>query len=90
MGTPQPTEVTATVYADHVQIGGRDLGLVTKAIFERRHYHAASNMVATLQAALQMFRRYLTGAGDYPFTAQVKTPSGWLTCDCSLRTTCSR
>ena len=25
-----------------------------------------------------MFRRYLIGGGDYPFTAQVATPSGWL------------
>lgn len=35
-------------------------------------------MVRLYKQPVQMFRRYLTEAGDYPFTARVKTPSGWL------------
>jgi FkbM family methyltransferase len=61
-----------------VQIGGRDVGKVAKAMFERRHYHAALKMVRLYKQPAQMFRRYLTEAGDYPFIAQVKAPSGWL------------
>ena len=65
-------------YAQPVQIGGRDVGTVVKAISERRHYHAAANMVRLYKQPAQMFRRYLTDAGTYPFNAQVKTPAGWL------------
>jgi FkbM family methyltransferase len=65
-------------YGVHVQIGGRDVGKVAKALFERRHYHAALKMVRLYDQPVQMFRRYLTEAGDYPFTARVKTPSGLL------------
>jgi FkbM family methyltransferase len=61
-----------------VQIGGRDVGNIAKALFERRHYHAALNMVRVYKEPAQMFRRYLTAGGDYPFTSQVKTPSGSL------------
>jgi FkbM family methyltransferase len=61
-----------------VQIGGRDLGLVTKALFEQRHYHAARNMLRLYDRPVDMFRRYLTRSGDYPFTARVRTPLGWL------------
>lgn len=35
-------------------------------------------MVRLYKHPAQMFRRYLTEAGSYPFTAQVKTPTGWL------------
>ncbi len=65
-------------YAVEVQLGGRDVGTVVSAIFERRHYHAAFKMVRLYKQPAQMFRRYLTETGDYPFTAQVKTPSGSL------------
>ena len=65
-------------YGVHVQIGGRDVGKVAKAIFERRHYHAALKMMRLYEQPAQMFRRYLTEAGDYPYIAQVKAPSGWL------------
>jgi FkbM family methyltransferase len=74
--------VTTTVgqpsYAVEVQLGGRNVGTVVKALFERRHYHAALKMVLLYKQPVQMFRRYLTDAGDYPFTSRVKTPSGWL------------
>lgn len=72
------TLVGETAYAVEVQLGGRDIGKVTKALSERRHYHAAVNMVRLYKEPAQMFRRYLTSRGDYPFTTQVKTPSGWL------------
>jgi FkbM family methyltransferase len=61
-----------------VQLGGREIGTVAKALSERRHYHAALNMLRLYKEPAQMFRRYLTSGGDYPFTTQVKTPSGWL------------
>jgi FkbM family methyltransferase len=61
-----------------VQIGSRDAGTVAKSLFDRRHYHAARNMVRLYEKPADMFRRYLTGRGDYPFTAQLKTPSGRL------------
>lgn len=65
-------------YAVPVQLGGRDVGTVAKSLVERRHYHAALKMVRLYEQPAQMFRRYLTEGGDYPFTARVKTPSGWL------------
>jgi len=67
-----------TAYAVDVQLGGRDIGNIGKALGERRHYHAALNMVRLYKEPAQMFRRYLTARGDYPFACQVKTPSGWL------------
>jgi FkbM family methyltransferase len=72
------TAVDLPSYAVEVQLGGRDVGTVVSALFERRHYHAAFKMVRLYKQPAQMFRRYLTETGDYPFTAQVKTPSGWL------------
>lgn len=79
----QPREVVTAgadlpSYAVEVQIGGRDVGTVAKSMLERRHYHAALKMTRLYKQPAQMFRRYLTEAGDYPFTTQVKTPSGWL------------
>jgi len=70
--------MSETAYAVDVQLGGRDVGKVAKALLERRHYHAALNMVRLYREPAQMFRRYLTAGGDYPFNCQVKTPSGWL------------
>jgi len=65
-----------------VQIGSRDVGTVAKSLLDLRHYHAALNMVRLYEKPAGMFRRYLTGRGDYPFTARVKTPSGWLDLRC--------
>jgi FkbM family methyltransferase len=48
------------------------------ALFERRHYHAALNMMRLYKEPAQMFGRYLTARGDYPFACQVRTPPGWL------------
>ncbi|MGE7002957.1 hypothetical protein ACQKHK_12535, partial [Staphylococcus capitis] len=39
------TPLSQTAYAVVVKIGGRDVGTVAKALVERRHYHAAVNMV---------------------------------------------
>ncbi len=54
------------------------MGTVAGAVLERRHYHAALNMIRLYKEPAEMFRRYLTKGGEYPFTAHVKTPSGWL------------
>jgi FkbM family methyltransferase len=71
-------DTCGAVYAVEVQLGGRDVRTVAKALIERRHYHAALNMVRLYKRPAQMFRRYLTEGGDYPFTSRVKTPLGWL------------
>ena len=70
--------MTKTTYAVEVKLGGRDIRTVANALSQRRHYHAALNMVRLYKEPAQMFRRYLTSRGDYPFTTSVKTPSGWL------------
>jgi FkbM family methyltransferase len=61
-----------------VQIGGRDVKKFAKAVLDGRHYHAAANMVRLYDRPVEMFRRYLTQSGEYPFTARVRTPLGWL------------
>jgi FkbM family methyltransferase len=59
-----------------VRIGGRDTRKIAKAVFDRRHYLAASNMLRLYERPLEMFRRYLTRAGTYPCTVRVATPIG--------------
>ncbi len=59
-------------------LGGRDLKIVKNAVFERRHYTATRNMLLLYQSRVEMFRRYLTIGGEYPYTAHVRTPLGML------------
>jgi FkbM family methyltransferase len=61
-----------------VQIGGRNVGTLAKSLLEPRHYIAAGNMVRKYDAPREMIRRYLTNAGDYPYTAKVRTPTSLL------------
>jgi FkbM family methyltransferase len=61
-----------------VQIGGRNVGTLAKSLLEPRHYIAAGNMVRKYDAPVDMFRRYLTNDGDYPYTARVRTPTSLL------------
>ncbi|MBW0015934.1 MAG: FkbM family methyltransferase [Mycobacterium sp.] len=57
-------------------VGGRDLTTIAKAVTERRHYTALRNMIGVYTAPVQMFGRYLSTRGNYPYTAQVRTPLG--------------
>jgi FkbM family methyltransferase len=61
-----------------VKIGGRDLKQVARAVVARQHYRAAMNMVRVYDRPVEMFRRYLTQRGEYPFTARVRSPIGLL------------
>jgi FkbM family methyltransferase len=61
-----------------VHIGGRNVGTVAKSLREPRHYIAARNMVRLYTKPVDMFRRYLTNGGTYPYTARVRTPLGLL------------
>lgn len=60
-------------------LGDRSVGTVTSALFQRRHYRAAKNMLSTYQYPADALRRYLFGAGDYPATIPIKTPLGLIT-----------
>ena len=62
----------------NMSVGGRNVKTIGKAAFERRHYVAARNMVRLYEAPVEMFRRYLTTSGEYPYTAHVRTPMGEL------------
>jgi FkbM family methyltransferase len=61
-----------------VHVAGRDIRRIAKAVVEGRHYRAAVNMVRRYDRPVEMFRRYLTQSGEYPFTARVRSPLGWL------------
>ena len=57
-----------------MRVGERNLTKIADAIFRRRNYIAARNMLRLYEHPIDMFRRYLTHRGDYPHTVQVRTP----------------
>jgi FkbM family methyltransferase len=59
-----------------VRIAGRDTGTIAKAVFDRRHYVAAGNMLRLYEHPVEMYRRYLTRIGEYPCTVRVASPIG--------------
>ena len=59
-----------------VRIAGRDTRTIAKAVFERQHYVAASNMLRLYEHPFEMYRRYLTGMGEYPCSVRVSSPIG--------------
>lgn len=64
-----------------VPIAGRDTRTIAKAVFEPRHYFAASNMLRLYEHPFEMYRRYLTRMGEYPCTVRVSTPIGRIDLD---------
>ncbi len=62
-----------------MKIGNRELGVVLSALFERRHYLAARNMLRVYRNPADAFGRYLLGRGEYPACVVVNTPAGPLT-----------
>jgi len=61
-----------------LRMGGRDIPTLLKSALQPRHYTALLNMARNYDHPLEMLQRYLTGSGQYPFTARVKTPTGLL------------
>jgi FkbM family methyltransferase len=62
-----------------VKIGSRKIGVVTRALFERRHYIAARNMRRVYRRPVDAFGRYLLGRGQYPASIVINTSTGCLT-----------
>lgn len=61
-----------------MQVAGRSIGKIAGSVLQRRHYVAARNMVKVYEHPVDIFRRYLTGAGEYPTTVRLRTPLGWV------------
>jgi FkbM family methyltransferase len=61
-----------------MRVGGRDLTKIADAVLRRRNYIAAINMVRLYDHPVAMFRRYLTGSGEYPCSVRVRTPQSEL------------
>lgn len=61
-----------------MQIGGRDLRDVARALFAKQHYIAAVNMLRFCERPLDMFNRYVFASGEYPAVVRVRTPLGTL------------
>ena len=61
-----------------MQIAGRGFGKIAGSVLHRRNYIAARNMLRVYEHPVEIFRRYLTGAGTYPTVIRVRTPLGWV------------
>jgi FkbM family methyltransferase len=59
-----------------MKVGGRDLGVICRAAFQRRHYLAAYNMLHVYEEPRKAFGDYLLKVGEYPRAIIVRTPSG--------------
>jgi FkbM family methyltransferase len=59
-----------------MKLGGRPAANVLRAAFKRCHYVAAANMLRVYRRPLEMFARYLFGAGAYPAVVKVVSPIG--------------
>ena len=62
-----------------MKVGDRELGVVLSALFEKRHYTAARNMLQRYHHPAEVFGRYLLGRGNYPAGIVIRTPTGPLT-----------
>jgi FkbM family methyltransferase len=54
----------------------RSLSKILGAAFQKRHYRAAVQMGLQTTDFFDVFKRYLSGKGNYPFTCSVRTPTG--------------
>ncbi len=57
----------------------RSASVILKALFERRHYVAAANALARVDAPIDFLKRYVSNGGQYPADITVKTPQGPIT-----------
>jgi FkbM family methyltransferase len=61
---------------DSVARHRRSAGTLLRALFERRHYVAAANAFARVDAPVDFLKRYISNGGSYPAQIAVKTPLG--------------
>lgn len=59
-----------------MRLGGREIGTVLGAAFQKKNYVAAMNMLAVYEHPVAMSFRYLSGRGQYPMAVKVKTLRG--------------
>lgn len=59
-----------------MRIADRTIAAWTTALFQKRHYAALINMLRVCPDALDVFRRYVTNSGSYPYTIKLRTPLG--------------
>lgn len=59
-----------------LQLGGRPLGRITRALVSRQTYVAAANMLKLYRRPAQLMYRYVLNAGRYPHRVAVRTPLG--------------
>jgi FkbM family methyltransferase len=59
-----------------MRFGGRPLGTIVKAPFEKRHRTAAINIFRRYPHPIDILKRYLLTRGEYPATIPINTPSG--------------
>jgi FkbM family methyltransferase len=64
---------------DSVARHRRTPGVILRALFERRHYVAAANALAKVDAPVDFLKRYVTNGGTYPADITVRTPMGPIT-----------
>jgi FkbM family methyltransferase len=62
-----------------MKIGNREIRLVLSALFQKRHYLAAINMLRVYRHPVDAYGRYLFARGQYPADIVVNTPAGSLT-----------
>jgi FkbM family methyltransferase len=58
-----------------MRIGNRSIVKIFGAMFNRVHWIALWNMMFTYRRFFDMFRRYVFGAGGYPYAAEVRVPA---------------
>lgn len=59
-----------------MRIGGRRLGTIARAVFQRRHYLAMCRAFTVYADPPDALGRYLLGRGGYPHRISVRTPIG--------------
>ncbi|MBV8186232.1 MAG: FkbM family methyltransferase [Alphaproteobacteria bacterium] len=59
-----------------MRVGRRKLDVVVPALFQKRHYTAARNMLKVYAHPLDGFVRYILGSGRYPDEIEINPPAG--------------
>lgn len=59
-----------------MKLGPRSLNTLVQALFQKRHYHALGNMFRHYATPNEALRRYLSGAGPWPWQVRIYTPMG--------------
>ena len=62
-----------------MKLGRRSPLTIVRAVVQPRHYRAAINIARVCGRPVEVLRRYLTGAGSYPWDIPLRTPLGPVT-----------